>query len=323
MMSNEQQQPGGDNGPIIIADDFAGLSNHLLQNADDSSPDRATLGLAPPAQPGYKVKRVLDVGTGTGIWCTEFGDEYPDAEASTRPFGCWYRSVSSSNSIVRVPPNVKFEVDDLEEPWTYHTKFDYIHTRVMTSSIADWKRFFKQSYKLASTPRPKANTSPSKSSFLEPGGYIELQEAHMRPNCDDDTLKPTSPLIEWVDRLEEACNIFGRPFINCPSLKPLLEEVGFEGVSVTKYKWPINAWPKDPYYRELGIWNLENMLEGVEGWSMAPFTRALNWTKEEVNVFLISVRNELKNKNVYAYIPVYMIRARKPLKTAEDDEEAS
>jgi ubiquinone/menaquinone biosynthesis C-methylase UbiE len=30
--------------------------------------------------PGSKVKRVLDVGTGTGIWAIDFGDEHPEAE---------------------------------------------------------------------------------------------------------------------------------------------------------------------------------------------------------------------------------------------------
>lgn len=37
------------------------------------------LGLAPPHQTDSKVKRVLDVGTGTGIWAIDFGDEHPDA----------------------------------------------------------------------------------------------------------------------------------------------------------------------------------------------------------------------------------------------------
>ena len=27
-----------------------------------------------------KLKKVLDVGTGTGIWAIEFGDEFPSAE---------------------------------------------------------------------------------------------------------------------------------------------------------------------------------------------------------------------------------------------------
>lgn len=39
------------------------------------------LGVAPPCQPGAKVGRVLDVGTGSGIWALDFGDEHPESEA--------------------------------------------------------------------------------------------------------------------------------------------------------------------------------------------------------------------------------------------------
>lgn len=38
------------------------------------------LGLSPPNRPDSKVKRVLDLGTGTGIWAIDFGDEHPEAE---------------------------------------------------------------------------------------------------------------------------------------------------------------------------------------------------------------------------------------------------
>lgn len=44
------------------------------------------------------------------------------------------------------PPNVKFEIDDLEEPWNYSRPFDYIHSRMMNGSIADWSEYFKKCY---------------------------------------------------------------------------------------------------------------------------------------------------------------------------------
>jgi SAM-dependent methyltransferase len=38
------------------------------------------LGLAPPNLPDSKVKRVLDLGTGTGIWAIDFGDDHSQTE---------------------------------------------------------------------------------------------------------------------------------------------------------------------------------------------------------------------------------------------------
>jgi len=45
-----------------------------------------------------------------------------------------------------VPPNVKFEVDDVENTWVYSTKFDYIHCRSMAGSIRDWPKLMQQAF---------------------------------------------------------------------------------------------------------------------------------------------------------------------------------
>jgi methylase of polypeptide subunit release factors len=46
----------------------------FLRTFDDN------LGFAPPNDPDAKVKHVLDVGTGTGIWAMDYADEHPAAE---------------------------------------------------------------------------------------------------------------------------------------------------------------------------------------------------------------------------------------------------
>lgn len=78
-------------------------------------------------------------------------------------------------------------------------------------------------------------------------------------------------------------------------------EVGFEDVECRRYKWPTNPWPKDPKYKELGAWNYENMAPHWEAFIMAPLTRALDWTKEEVLVLAMEARKDLGDRNIHAY----------------------
>jgi hypothetical protein len=43
-----------------------------------------------------------------------------------------------------VPPNVKFEIDDVECPWVYEMPFDFIFCRYMTGSITDWPKLVER-----------------------------------------------------------------------------------------------------------------------------------------------------------------------------------
>jgi len=91
-----------------------------------------------PAGEKKPLRRVLDAGTGTGIWATEFGDRNPDVHI-----------VGIDLSPIQpdfTPPNVEFFVDDLEDDWAYHTPFDMIYCRLLTGCIKDWPKLFAQSF---------------------------------------------------------------------------------------------------------------------------------------------------------------------------------
>jgi hypothetical protein len=44
-----------------------------------------------------------------------------------------------------------------------------------------------------------------------------------------------------------------------------------------------------------------NYLEGVEGFTLAAFTRVLGWSVEEVQVLLAQIRKEWTNRSMHGY----------------------
>jgi hypothetical protein len=54
------------------------------------------------------------------------------------------------------------------------------------------------------------------------------------------------------------------------------------------------------------MWVLEDILSGVEGLSMAVFTRTLGWSKEETDIFLVDVRKDMKNTRYHSYYNMYV-----------------
>ncbi|KAI8278546.1 hypothetical protein K4K60_006199 [Colletotrichum sp. SAR11_57] len=221
------------------------------------------LGTAPPAQPGSEVGRVLDLGTGTGIWAMDFGDEHPEAEVL---------GVDLSATLPEF--------------------------RMMNSSISDWRDYIKKCY-----------------DNLYPGGYLELSEIDIVLLSDDGTLKPDHYSWKIGRLLKEATEKAGRRYQEIQKLKPVLMKLGFEDVTMQQFKWPVNSWPKEQKYKDLGEWNNENLMLGWEGICMAPLTRALGWTKEEVHIFMMHNRKEFNDKSIHQYFSIWNIYGRKPVKT--------
>ncbi|RDW77820.1 hypothetical protein BP6252_05873 [Coleophoma cylindrospora] len=195
-----------------------------------------------------------------------------------------------------IPANLAFQIDDLEESWNFSSKFDFIYTRMLTGSFTNWPKFFEQSF---------AN--------LNPGGYIELADSCFPMRTDDNSFPPDSALKKWCDLLVEGCAAVGRPIDSAMHYKSQLEAAGFVNVVEVQYRWPMGRWPTDKKAKELGTWGLANVYGGLESICLAVFTRVLGWTKEEVDIFLIDVRKELKDPKIHSYGPIYVVYGQKPV----------
>lgn len=245
---------------------------------------------------GANPQRILDIGTGTGIWAIDMADKYPSAEI-----------IATDLSVIQpqwVPPNLRFEIDDCELDWTYMSKFDYIHIRSMSGSIGDWAILMEKAY-----------------DNLHPGGWIELMDFETEATTDDDSVPPDSAWTQYQTNLNEAASRFGKVMNAAPHYKGYVLDAGFANVTefihkvsgallsemvVLKGQVPLSPWPSDARGKELGRWMLPQMLASVEPYALALLSRVLRWNNTEIQVLLAGVRNDIRNVNYHLYSKVYV-----------------
>lgn len=131
-----------------------------------------------------------------------------------------------------------------------------------------------------------------------------MQDLLLPYESDDGTLTEENPIRRFTKLYVEAGEAAGRSFTLPLKYKEYLERAGFVDIVERRMKWPVSQWPKDPYYKEIGLWAQENLFTGVEGLMLALFTRYFGWTQEEVLVGAMEFREALKDRRTHAYIPM-------------------
>ncbi|CAG8951124.1 hypothetical protein HYFRA_00006522 [Hymenoscyphus fraxineus] len=234
-------------------------------------------------------REILDIGTGTGQWAIEMGDEFPDAQIQATDL--------SPIQPDTVPENVQFFIDDAsEEDWALPPAyFDYIHTRVLLGCFEDFRDIIKRAFH-----------------YTKPGGYMESQEIMSTLYCDDGTMPSDWPFLEWNKYLDDAAMAADRPMRIGNKMKRWYQQAGFVDVQEKVYKLPVNPWPRDPHLKTLGKMQEANWLAGLNAISMGLFSRVFGWNKTEIEVYLVNVRKSISNKRVHAYNRVFVVWGRKP-----------
>lgn len=186
-----------------------------------------------------------------------------------------------------LPSNCRFEIDDVDDDWAFSHKFDYIHGRYLLPFIKkDWNELFKTIY-----------------DNLNPGGWVEFQETIIYFQSIDGSIEGTA-LQRWNTLLLQGIRSMGRSATEALRCKNYLAEAGFINLNEKKFAVPMNPWAKGKDQKTVGAMQMMNNLEGVDGITLAVFTRALGWTPSDVEQLLIDVRRDMKDLNIHAYITV-------------------
>lgn len=225
--------------------------------------------------------RILDLGTGSGIWAMQVADKYPSAEV-----------IGMDISPVQpnwVPPNLNYEVDDLEQEWLYKPdSFDLVYVRCMFMGIRDWPAMLEQAYQCT-----------------RPGGYVELSELALRPMSATSD-RPSAPTItQWFDIQGDMMRAQGIEIAIARRFKQMLMDAGFEDVKEEIREMPWGTWPADPKLKAIGFWHLEQLKQGLQGIAMASMTRA-GWSPEQVEIFVAQLRHEMNDKKYHTMDHAYV-----------------
>jgi len=74
---------------------------------------------------------------------------------------------------------------------------------------------------------------------------------------------------------------------------------------------PVGPWALDPKLKELGMYELQAMLDAVDSFTPALLTRVLKWSHEEAQVLMAQVRHDFRNRKNHMYIKLHFVYGRK------------
>lgn len=208
-----------------------------------------------------------------------------------------------------VPTNCTFYIDDATHEWSFHQRFDYIHVRALTMGIADWDQLIDQAY-----------------NFLQPGGYIELQEFHIPLESPDESIREGSALWQWGQRIHRVCGRLGIDSMSALEHPARLRARGFTAVEERRLRCPLGPWAKGQRQKRLGWMGRKDLYEGIGGISKKLFVMMGEGTEEEVDTFLEECKAELMDPTVswspwmaicYPFLPPPTLIHDFPRKTME------
>ena len=177
------------------------------------------------------------------LFVSDFADEFPNAEV----IGTDVSPIQPS----WLPPNVKFELDDCNQEWTWaDDSFDFINMRLLVGIVDDWYALFRNAFRVCKS-----------------GAWVESSGTSTRFLSHDGTVKDGSAIDQWGKVFQEGGKKTGRTFsiVELDLQKKAMEAAGFVDVTIRDIEVPCGVWHPNKKDAERGLWwkmTIESDLEG-------------------------------------------------------------
>ncbi|KAJ3498570.1 hypothetical protein NLG97_g1023 [Lecanicillium saksenae] len=199
-----------------------------------------------------------------------------------------------------VPPNVEFIIDDCERDWLIDN-VDLAHFRFMAMILPNAPLVMGRAF-----------------AALRPGGWIEFQELHGIPFCDDQTMDDDDPFKVLYELAGRAYARLGLSMSLPAELGPMLLDAGFENIHRRVIKVPIGSWAAKETLRLGGMYQKRVITDFISTFAGRPF-QALGIPEQEAEVRLALARQALEEPHVHRYFNYYFWYAQKPGDAVEID----
>ncbi|OHF01443.1 methyltransferase domain-containing protein [Colletotrichum orchidophilum] len=237
---------------------------------------------------GSNPQKIMDVGTGTGLWAVDIADKFPSAHV----IGVDISPIQNCYA----PQNVDWRIDDIEETWSpLYANLDFIHMRSVCVTLRQPVKVIHSAYQ-----------------NLRPGGWIEFQDAGVRIGCDDNTLPKDYAPAKFMDRFISTFKTHYGWDLEFPDILPdILREAGFVNIHYRFFKLPIGPWAKDRQQREIGLFLSKDVLWQLVRAVLVKWSQ-LGLTKQEADTMEQDIRKAFHDTRIHGYLPWISVWAQKP-----------
>lgn len=236
------------------------------------------------------IKRVLDIGCGTGNWAIDYAKQNPNAQVVGF-------DVTGSPEWSTAPSNCKLIEANGEDDSAWASlgdNFDYIHARLIVVSIRNWPSLFERISK-----------------HLNSGGWFEIQDLQFPTHCVNGSTAAESKVVAWGELMSSGMQKFGLDPYAMNQFPQQMQHVGLMNAKTDEFKMMSGPWGDNDHERELGKMGNKNYHMGFRGFTTTVMKGAHGYTDEQVEEQVRGVLEEIDTLKYKTYVPVKVVYAQK------------